>query len=244
MKKGVVISVFLGMSLSALLGWRYWEDIRVKTVCRPTFLCVPSCHVKSLLSEQSIEKIQHFFNKHSSGYSSCKACADQLQKTFPWIQKVSFEHTKNSVYKVSLAISDPCCCINSEKILTSSYHLTDQSMWLSSVLKNLPHITVKKGASVDEWGSYVKNLSHAITDQYAVEWVTKSRIYFRDKKDDSRTVLLSSADSSVELLLQRECIQLKESLQARIPVSKGQKRDWIIDLRFKNQIIVFEGGKT
>lgn len=240
MKRGLIIVVFL----AGCSGWYYVQHTLLTTACQPKFVFTLSSHVRSFLSEQCCNRLQQFFDEHADSYASCKTCADELKKAFPCIKQVSFEHTKKATHALSITIDSPCCRINEASVLTSADQLVDRADWATTALEKLPQFTVADGQPVGQWASYLKQLPRSVSDAYAVHWVKRSHIYFRDKKNDSRTVFLAAANTPGDFIEHQKCLQLKETLEERKSSRKGQKKEWTIDLRFKNQIIVFEGGKS
>ena len=239
------ISTVLGLVFLALGAYGGWCVYRFYKDAGPQ--CVLSdASSLSLLSSSTSKKLNSFFKKQGRKYEHASLFCAALQQEFPVLKAVTCEQKNSKKVMITVTCARPLFVVNEGTVLTELEKEVPASVYAPELVATLAHFTVAQyepgsGLSQD-CILYVKGLPTTLTNLYDVEWVDDSLIKFHDKQYPE-IMVLGCAETHGERLLHYSCDVLKMALLERKPSRKGRKDDWVIDMRFKGQVVVFPGGK-
>ena len=234
MNKGRVLGIIVTLCVMGQYGVQRIK----KFYTRPTFFEL--CHPQSLsyLSCESCFDLQNFLSQQKTSFGNAFYCEKAVLQKFPVLKKIMMRY-KQGKFVANVTVARPLVVFNDYYVLTDTDQLVDSSFWDPSVLAKIPHITVAFDAQLTQENKlFLKKIGYEFKDIYHVEWINESFIKFHDARYPRITVL-GSCSSNSNFLLHQVCADLKEEIVKK-EISK-RKSDWYIDLRFKNQIIVFRG---
>lgn len=212
------------------------------TASTPIHFVVAHHSVLSPLSLTTRSHLHAFFDQHYSQFFHSKNCIADILKQFPVLKKVTLEYKQGS-FIAHLDAARPVALFNNQTVLTDHDQLTDCSLWNPETLLTIPHIKVTDTTEITlTQKHFLKKLAYEVKDLYHIEWVHDSLIKFHDSRYP-RITILGSTNTDSKVVLQQACLDLKEKISKEKTGRKGQN-DWCIDVRFKNQMIVFPGGRT
>lgn len=160
-----------------------------------------------------------------------------VQETFPAVKAVQVSTGPGSSLRVQVTPHDPVAVLNDKKILTKAGTLFNVTDLQDSLVAHLPTIAITQKDKPllqvsDSCRRFINRCLGNLAKDYTVMWYDPTRVELKDKKDAQFTVLAThDTNFSEELLQQYE--RLKEKVKAN-----GKAR-WYVDVRFKNQMIVF-----
>ncbi len=234
MNKGRVIGIVVTLCLMSQYGVQRIK----KFYSHPTFFTLFHPESLSCLSADCCFDLQSFLSQQKTTFSNAFCCKKVVLEQFPALKKIVMRY-KQGVFVADVTVARPLALFNDQYVLTDTNRLVDSSFWNGSVLEKIPHLTVASCAELTEENKlFLKNISREVQGLYQVEWIDESFVKFRDARYP-RITLLGSCSTNSDLLLHYVCADLKEEIVKK--ETSKRKSDWYIDLRFKNQIIVFRG---
>jgi hypothetical protein len=220
-----------------------YAGVKVKQqLKRPvTFVLSRHAHLKGLSADHRAH-IASFISQQQALFYKASSCSAVLQKAFPVLKKIQLSYNKGRCL-VSACAARPVLCINDHAVLTDTQCIVDRGVWDQKVLEALPAIKIAEGVTLSD-GDFqvVKTLGYALAGLYQVEWFDESYIALHDVQHPRITVISSTAVKPI-VIVSQVTDQLKESLLTRKKKGKYLS-EWCIDVRFKNQMIVFPGGRA
>ncbi len=189
------------------------------------------------------QQIASFVAQQQTSFCQVKRCLTTTLHQFPVLKKITLSCMKGRCV-VHVQAARPLLVVNEHHVLTDTHQLVDQSVWKQEVLDTLPSVTVSDllvvASPVHE--QQLKKLAYAFHKKYHIAWLDESDIRFQDASEP-RITLIGCSTTEPDLVLTQVSNQLKESLLSRKTKGNGLAQ-WCIDVRFKNQIIVFLGGRA
>lgn len=238
MKKGLKIGVFIIVSVLGSLVGR-----KIKNLCtRPVFLTLSSSPSLALLSPEVQNHLRSFISQQRTSFDASSVCACLLKNSFPVLKnvKLSFKHGRFLVYA---QVAKPLLIINDQYVVTDTQRFVERTCWSDAALIDVPRVTVADHTTLSLSSlKALTRLSYGLKDAYHISWIDDSLVKFYDPAYP-RATLIGNAATQPEQLCNSRCAQLKSEIMKKKTSRKGPN-DWCIDVRFKNQMIVFPGGRA
>ena len=214
-----------------------------KKFSSPVFFTL--CHDTSLSSfhPDHCSDIASFIGQQQTRFCNAQACAKSLLQQFTSLKKITLSFADGK-YIVHAQAARPVLRVNTDSVLTDAGQLAPACLWRQEVVLELPSITVEDTAVLfsEKYKSQLKKWAYAFDKQYAITWFDESYSTFKSLSTPTITVI-GCAATEPDNVLTYVTDHLKESLVAR--KSKGKTvAQWCIDVRFKNQMIVYLGGRS
>ncbi len=238
MKRGLKLGVFVTICLFGSLVGKKVKNL----FTHPVFFTLSPHSSLALVSSEAHFHLRSFLSQQQTAFSDSSACAQVLVKQFSFLKKAKIEFQKGK-FSAYVQAARPVLMLNEQFVLTDHDHLVVRSMWNPDCLRDIPSLTVTDISALSQSGKVsLKRLGYALRDSYQVEWMSDLLVKFRDPQFP-RVTVLGDAGTQPEQLLNSCCAQLKSEIMKK-KISRKGPNDWCIDVRFKNQMIVFPGGRT
>lgn len=244
------VSVTLGIIVSLLLA------IGMRT----SFFthCFIPAHKLLSLSENRI--VEHSINEYMSKKTvGSKSLFSYIRQRYPFINSCSFAYGADGMVRIGIDVYEPQFLVNNEAVLVRGGLLFEKHIFDSNSLFFLPQIQIPAhrffevaplveggavvyhsslcGALADKGYRFLKSLPQDLFEQYTVERLSAVETILRDiKKGNFSVVINDDMVITQEFLDQITC--LKRSVDDKEVSTGAQKRYWVADARFSNQIVL------
>ena len=201
----------------------------------------------SSLSSESITSLQQFFIEQRTTFSTPALCAQAIEKQFSFIKKVTIHAVyPYGTYRVTLQPALAQALLNEQYVLSDQGKVVDRYAWRQDTVQPVPSYTIACNdlqALCQECKDFLKNIDPQIYKHYSIEWVDASLIKFHDKTYP-RITILGCASTAQQILLDSDYQKMRDLVVKEKCANVKGRKNWCIDTRFKNQMIVFEGGTS
>lgn len=193
----------------------------------------------SNLSPDQYRVIQSFLAEQTTRIADSHLCGQELLHRFSALKTVTMNYKQGKCI-VRLKTARPVALFNDQLVLTDRDTLIPCAVWKEELLQELPRITVADMRAVTKQHQlFLKQLARTVQGKYTVEWNDELLIKFHDQKNP-RITLLGSSLTDPQVLLHPFCDDLKKKIKEE-KMRGTVQRDWCIDMRFKNQMVVYMG---
>ncbi len=169
------------------------------------------------------------------------------KETFPAISAVTLRSSLTGQTQVTLTSAKPVALINKECVLANNNQLVEYDVFPEESIKHLPLFHVAQSQKdretfnlSDRCKKFVRTFDRSLLEKYEVQWVHETEIMLQDKQYPRVSMLIDDA-TTLTPALQLAYQEVRNKMLEKETKSKG--RDWLIDVRFRNQIIVFPRGQ-
>ncbi|MDR3549922.1 MAG: hypothetical protein P4L31_00780 [Candidatus Babeliales bacterium] len=200
-------------------------------------------HIDAGLSDPVQQAITQFVQeKNKDSSPKFYEMSQLLVKTFPCIESVNIERTAAGLVYYSIYSAKPIIGINQDWALTDHGQLLFKSCFADHFLNSLHTLQVPSGSVSDALRALAPSLSDDLLTAYDVCWVSDQEIYVKDKTQ-SHFSLLCNAQTLPDAKHLERCQTIKAELtnngSFELKKVKNTSSEWVADMRFKNQIIVY-----
>lgn len=183
-------------------------------------------------------KLLLFANWYQTGSAPAHQFTTELKNEFQGVERVEVMQSVNGSTYIKLWPYRPLVRVNEDTIITRSGKVLDAHLFTQSIQKSLPTVTLvqkdKKEVQIfPECLRFLNSFSRHLYEQFTVTWFDKTRIELQDKAD-KRFLLIASHETELSPEVLHQYQKLKEEIQKRTV----RKKQWNIDMRFKNQVLV------
>ena len=160
-----------------------------------------------------------------------------LKLKFPVVDTVSIGYRLDGTVHCAVRALRPLVVINQQYLMMDDGQLTNKDFFSCVVVDSLPSITVKYNDNLQlssVFQACIQGMPDAFFDRYIITWIDHTMIEFRDKNNPEFFMLAQyQTDFNDRLIDNYE--QIKHQIMSQHSYVKKQ---WSIDVRFKNQSIV------
>lgn len=249
---GIKITVGVFVVAACALGIRSWA--RTWFVV-DQFVVLPS----SQFSAEQQASITSFFHDSPALKSADLAQISSIVRTqFPSIGHLDLAHDGSGLVTAQIDAVKPLCLINQDYILSSDGALIKKQVFEVSVLNTLVSLEVPQldvcccvpcammhkecvGRLQPALVATAQLLPNYVTAEYNVSCRNHCSWLLVDKREQRFAVLFHGSHIPDKKILAR-CAKLKGTLDARGAFAPTARRSWIADVRFENQIVLFENA--
>jgi len=236
--KGTVLLSFLFLCVGGIFFSRKTKASThtktIKVVCDSHF------------SQTMQERLSLFAQEQEKVSTSPALLSQVLKEAFPCVKDVSIRSSRGSL-AIMVSAHTPLFQVNSNRVFLKNGGVSNSSDFIKSDVNVLPKIAFSfKGKTAHELSPEVqrwsRGIDYSLFENHEVCWYDDSYVMFKDKNFKNISLIgASTTEFSQEMLASCEVIK-KNIMEKR--VTKGRK--WLIDVRFKNQIVAFwqPGGKV
>lgn len=163
-----------------------------------------------------------------------------LQEAFPVIAHLQAQVIAKDCTKIICKAAHPVARSSQDLVVLSSLDRVKKEFFVPEVIANIIAVKYKNDAYVVDpsYIHFVKNNTMYATSGYGMEWNDAHHIEITSSSQkvllvaDHQTILSQDLFNAYEYVLQ-DLVQNKLI---------NKKKKWIVDIRFSNQIVVYEGG--
>lgn len=232
--KGIKYACFAGIGTVSLLmiAVAYLVIVSyffVVTHCTFIFDHFPAQHIR--------QSIISFSNERFLKKSFLKANPVLIQQQFPMIKSVRLDYRDNGLMFCRIRTIDPVLIINNTLCLSDNGELYDKQIFSTKKLADIPSITIQSSENIalcTHFKEYIKRIPLNFFEQFTITWLDHTRILLQDKLW-SRCILVAHYQTDFNDIFLQNYTTIKQEIAQRV---LSQKKKWIVDVRFKNQIIV------
>jgi hypothetical protein len=183
-------------------------------------------------------------------YVQDELCAQTLHmyvpQYFPFIKSFTMQCIPGAMC-CSFKTRKPFCLVNNNLVLTTDGVLVGKEVFESQVLEGLKtayvsEIAIQKEYELGAFQACMSQLPASVLNGYDLVWHDAITASLRDKEQKNFSIFFN-AETLPTLPVLADCNVIKKNLIENNLMQ--QKKSWIADIRFTNQIIVFEdkGGR-
>jgi hypothetical protein len=186
------------------------------------------------LSQQNIMRFGHdtFINKPFQ-----KIPLESIKEKFPFVDSIAGMYSFGGKLVCTIKSLRPLLRINNNKLMMTNGQIFDDAYFSQEMAYCVPTMSVKNKTNVlssQLFKDYLQSFPHDLFDIFSIIWLNHTVIELHDKKDTSFTMIAQcQTDFNSRLVHHYELI--KKHIMSQRSYAKKQ---WNIDVRFKNQIIV------
>lgn len=211
--------------------------------------------VKGSLSLQQISVIKNFLeNNKEHSAMPLFALAKIVQERFPSLETISFFQDASGVITLQATTVEPMLMVDDTLVLTRDGKLFKRSLFDDHFLHSLQKIScpfidekcsfidMQQSELVGQWSQdmvfVAKNFSDNLFELYDISCQDKASWWLQDKKQKNFFILFNGIGMPNEKVL-AACNKIKEMLDARGEFKTKRVANWVADIRFEEQIILF-----
>lgn len=186
------------------------------------------------------EEMNLFVQEHqTSGTKDHRFVAD-FKKAFSVVDRVTVCKQYNHKTKVQVTPHQPLARVNESHIITRNGRLVQADLFAKSIQESLPKITIveKNQKEVQVSSSclrFVNRFIQKLYSDFSVTWFDKTKIELKDKKN-TQFSLLAFNETQFDQSIFETYNKLKQEVMGR---NSSKKKRWCVDVRFKNQVLLF-----
>src|SRR3990167_9987405 len=183
------------------------------------------------ISEKSFKSIENFFKDNKSLLLNdlAKNCVEK----FSPVKNITF---RKYLYKIRifLELGSPILNINNKFVITDNNKIVEISFFTENYLKQLP-IIISKYELNSELANFLTKLTYKIFEKYSVEIEEQNIVWLKFKENQKINIL-----ARLDFVPSKKLIKISNKLlQEKLNYLKKNNK-FVADLRFKDQIIVFQ----
>ncbi len=194
------------------------------------------CIIDSLITDQTEQNIINYIEQipKKELISFCKL-AEKIEKQFPFIQETIIEKIAPNTITVTCNVQQPFGIINDEFIMTEQGHLYNKNIFLSLITEQLPRIILPSLETdiIKSVLTIINTIDPIILSKFTLSWTSHTQIYLYEKEHGQFSIVFKK-NQLVDKKLFNHCMQIKQKLQSTM-----NKKNYVADIRFKDQIVVY-----
>lgn len=231
--KGMRYACYAGIgtiSLCILTGLYLFIVSSLLIITRCTFL------FDSSLAKNIKQSIITISNNQFLKKSFLQAKPAIIQQYFPIITAVQLRYQDNGSMLCRVKAIDPQLIINDSFCLGINGQLYDKNIFSSKTLRTIPSITIQSTEKIEScpyFKDYITKMPLHFFEYFTITWIDHTRIILHDKLSPNHTLLAHYQTDFDDQLL-----HYYNMAKQAAPKKRALKKQWVVDVRFKNQIIV------
>ncbi len=220
-----------------LLGGLLWFVV-------PSYLfIIKKCTIvgDSRLAPGIAQSIVNFIEESSVNKSFQALSLVKVKRQFPIIEHLESTYAPSGSLHCSFKAVRPLMLINDQYLFMNDNSIQNSDTFAPFALCDLPIITMCQEGTVElsyECKNCLKKLSYHLFDQFFIRWIDHTCIYLKDKQLPN-IIVRADAQSILDDTLLTKYERVKSDIARQRSYAK---KSWLIDVRFKNQIVVAQKG--
>lgn len=207
------------------------------------------CYCDQHIACDEQKKVRSFLEQYmtTSKAVSLSTVVSALHDQFPYIESVAVQKLPIKTMMVTIRGGHPSFRINNDKILTRQGLVLAEDFFNVSCLKFLPHINIAACLLEEKTknGFLMSSLlciPATFFEHFKITWLTMFEMWLHDKRYPQFHMLCTLDNFSKKTMMHHyktmRGILQKRGTSSKIPL------EWVVDMRFQDQIIVFakKGG--
>lgn len=193
------------------------------------------------------ERLTAFAQEHEKVSLSSPFFSVLAKETFPAIESIILKSHIAGEVEAKVKAAKPLAIVNKDFILASNNQLVGRDTFCEQDVNELPAFYVsqtskdKEQLELSEKSKvFIRKFDRSLLQNYEVQWVNGTLVLMQDHKHPNITMLVDEHTRiTPDLHLAYEQVKKKKLCQQ----AKAGGRSWFVDMRFKNQVIVFPRGE-
>lgn len=160
-----------------------------------------------------------------------------LKQEFPLIKAVQCDYQYGGKVCCFLQAIEPLLIINNSFCLLRNGDLRDMHYFSDIGLQDLPSISIQSNEKLELLENFkecIQRMPLYFFDHFTITWRDHTFIQLQDKKFSQCTIIAHYQTAFDDLLLRNYEVIKQEIMSQHLNI----KKQWIVDIRFKNQIVV------
>jgi hypothetical protein len=240
MKQYIFFICVAAIGFGSIVCWRWGCMVGQSCIYSRSF----NVTLDPVFSVQQKKKIKQFISenqdfKRQSLFTSSLSIRDR----FPAIKRCIMRSDSFGITHINCSCIEPRVLFNEKIVLSVDGRMFEQDLFSKSVLKKLIRVDLTDfdPSMCSLPASCIKNITtlpSAVFEQFKVVWQTSTRSVLYDKADERFTIIFNDACVPDSRLLGHYIIIKNKILSDDSQLSGGQQIQWVMDMRFDNQIIL------
>lgn len=207
------------------------------------FFVIKDCSIRhdSLLSPAVCEVMSSYIKNHCLERPFQSLLLSSIKQQFPYVAQIDAYYSYPGILSCICKALNPRLVINEKYLFMddTSIHLCEN--YAGEVCKKLPTITFAQKEITnlsEECCRCLSKISLELFEQFSLYWVDETSLYLRDKANPALIVRSDIHSIFDERLIAKYKIMKNEITSQR----NYAKKEWMLDMRFKNQVIIAQKG--
>ncbi len=188
------------------------------------------------------QRMKDFIADEQTNKFPFRCLAQAVHEEFPCVESVTVHRRVPGCLDVKITVSSPTIILNNNSLLLANGVIVSKDIFAKTASKKLHNVDVPSLQSIEDKALFIKRhlaqLSDAIFKMYRVELRDNFHALLHDKKQNKFSVLFNK---DVELSEKKlaQCKRLKQRLEDRDVFISQPRERWVVDIRFKDQIVLY-----
>lgn len=206
-----------------------------------------SCNFDNIISSSYKNKIFNFVNLNQELKDcSLKNISEKIQDNFCVIKNLELSHAANGILSLNICSFEPKFILNEDYVLAENKAIFEKNLFCKKALENCDQVSLKnldfgsidlKTGVTDGCKNMIFSLSKKYFQEYEITRESDSNSYLIDKTNKNFSILFNDYVLPDDRLL-AYCLYIKNELNFRGEFNRKVPKNWIVDIRFKDQIVV------
>ncbi len=180
-------------------------------------------------------------NTPSFTTASLTTLNQQIKKKFPCIEYVTAERYAPGIAHIQIKTAKPLVYINDSMIVAQDGSYVSKDLFTAAALKKTIALTCTELSTnttiSPALAQSVRFFLNPLVQQYAITWHNDHTTVLGNKQEPWFTIICNTTPIPSDALL-IQCEQIKQKL-----ITTKSNNNWIADIRFHNQIVVYNKKK-
>jgi hypothetical protein len=210
----------------------------------PSYLFViKNCSIQCdpLLALPIRESLNSFIQNHCLNRPFQSLALASIQKQFPYINQIDARYSYPGVISCLCKAVRPHLIINDKYLFMRDTSVRSRENYAPQICEKLPTITFAQkeiDTLSEECCTCLTKLPLSLFEQFSIYWIDETSLYLQDVLFPS-LILRADVHSVLDVRLVAKYDKVKNEI---IGQKNYAKQQWVLDVRFKNQVIVAKKG--
>lgn len=205
-----------------------------------------SCNFDNVLAESSQNNLFDFVNKNQD----LKTCSfdnicKNVTRKFSFIKNIELSQFSNGVLRLNITSLQPKFLINGTHVLAENKALFKKCLFSQEAISSCKNISIKtdnlenlENDVTQSCRNMIFNLQDKLFQNYDIERESTFVSYMHDKNNKNFSILFNDETVLEEKIIEA-CLSVKNELHSKGEFSGKKTKNWFADIRFKDQIVLF-----
>lgn len=225
-----------GISFLIMFGIFWW-------VIPSYFFIIKQCSFQcdSLLAPMIRDSLQSFIKNYCLNKPFQLLELSAIQQQFPYVRQIDARYDSFGKFTCFCKVVRPHILINNKYLLMDDGSIHQRDYYTPHICKALPSITYTHDTPESLSAQSIACLSKIPSDlfeRFSLFWVDQTSIYLQDKITPA---LIMRTD--IYSILDDRLLNKYETIKTEIVGQRNyEKKQWVLDMRFKNQVVIAQKG--
>lgn len=175
--------------------------------------------------------------------------AHALRNSFAYVEDVAISKDPSHSFHVALTTTRPVALCNEQFAVCSNDRLFEKDVFAPTALASVPTYDIDRyklaSFNIKAFRQFVAATPSEVLSLYRITWHDPQKIYLQDKAHPAITLVANQSMMATLPTMHIAYTTVKNSLVERLqatPEKKRAKLAWLVDGRFKNQMVVIPKG--